>query len=368
MRMTAVTVIALVLCLTPSVARAEGDMGLGLAGVSSLATAATAATPAADSASSLARPVLALSLLADGNAVDGETTDGDAPAESSDAAAEWTKGPPLPFLSIEGVSGAVITPMAYFCNPGKPGATVSGPNVAYTFLNLGSRELHTIGVTMVFFNRIELGYGVNFLNVGSLQDDIVSAVGVKIRDHVTLHHINARVLLVEENSFDMPLPAITAGVHFKYNDGISRINDQLGGALGGIGYDQSHGIDYTLTATKMFPELAFGRPVILTAGLRNSNASQIGLLGFGENRTWTVEGSVVTLPLDNVALAYEFRQKGNPYDKLGDLIDREQNWHAFSASWVVSDRLTLTAVYGLLGNVANARADDTMAIQIKFEF
>ena len=37
------------------------------------------------------------------------------------------KGPPLPFHSIEGVSGGPITPMAYLCNPGPEGAKCSMP-------------------------------------------------------------------------------------------------------------------------------------------------------------------------------------------------------------------------------------------------
>ena len=310
-----------------------------------------------------------LALLADSpEAASAETAAPTDTASSTDESSETksapTKGPPLPITTIEGVSGGAITPLAYLCNSGQ-GAL---PSLSYTYLDLGSKEMHTLAVTQTFFNRVEIGYACNFLNLGSLDDDITGATGLPVRDHIRLHHFNLRGLLIEEDSFDLPLPAVTAGVHFKYNDGISQINSQLGGALRGIGYDQSHGVDYTLTFTKMFPELAFGRPLILTAGLRNSKAAQIGLLGFGEHREWTVEGSAVCLPLDNLAVSYEFRQKANPYTILDDLIDREQNWHAFAAHWIVTDRLTVSAVYGMLGNIANARADSALGLQIKYEF
>ena len=280
------------------------------------------------------------------------------------------KGAPLPFHSIEGVSGGAITPMAYLCNAG-PDCDCnkcSKPTAAYTFLNLGSKELHVVSVTQVFFGCIELGYAANFLNLGSLTNDVHGAGLRTGRDNVQLHHFNLRAQIIKENSHDLPLPAVTAGVHFKLNHGIEEIDDTLGKAITGIGLERQNGVDFTLTGTKMFPKLAFGRPVIGTAGLRLSQGAQIGLLGFGNGWQATVEGSIATLPTDWLALAYEYRQKKNPYHEINGLLDDEDDWHAFSASWIVSDRLTLTAVYGMFGNIANAREDEVLGLQVKYEF
>ena len=278
------------------------------------------------------------------------------------------EGPPLPFHCIEGYSGGAITPLAYICNACPKGQILGKPSVAYTFVLLGSRKLHVVSVVQPFLERFEFGYAYNRLDVGSLHDDITKA-GLNLgRDHVQLHHFNLRCQILPENSFDLPLPAVTAGVHFKYNDGIARMDRSLGGALKTIGYHRNEGTDFTLTATKMFPKLAFGRPVILTAGLRNSRASQLGLLGFGDSCATTVEGSVVYLPLDNVALAYEFRQKNSPYHQLPKLIGREQAWHAFSTSWIINNNLTLTGALGVFGNIANARDDCAFIVQVKYEF
>ncbi|MBN2583087.1 MAG: DUF3034 family protein, partial [Planctomycetes bacterium] len=283
---------------------------------------------------------------------------------------EHKKGAPLPFHSIEGVSGGAITPMAYLCNAGPDcGCTkCSRPSAAYSFVNLGSKEMHVVSVTQVFFGCIELGYAANFLNLGSLVDDVNGAGLDMGRDSVQLHHFNLRAQLIKENSHDLPLPAVTAGIHFKLNHGIASIDDNLGKALTGIGLERQNGVDFTLTATKMFPKLAFGRPVIATTGMRFSQAAQIGLLGFGNGWKPTVEGSIATLPTDWLALAYEYRQKTNPYHKIDELIDAEDDWHALSASWVVNDRLTVTAVWGMFGNIANAREDDVLGLQIKYEF
>jgi len=278
-----------------------------------------------------------------------------------------SKGDPIPFHSIEGSSGGLITPMAYLCNAGAKGSVSSLPSVAYTFINLGSKRLQVVSVTQVFWNRVELGYAYNHFGVGSLFDD-VRAAGLNMgRDHVHLHHFNVRVNMLPENSFDMPLPAVTGGVHFKYNDGIKSIDRNLGGAFRTIGYRSDNGVDYTLTATKMFPTLAIGRPVVVTGGLRFSNAAQLGLLGFGGEHNVTFEGSVAYLPIDQLCLAYEFRGKNNPYSVIPQLIGKEDNWHAWSASWIVNKHLTITGVLGALGNIANASSDCSLGFQVKWE-
>jgi len=279
-----------------------------------------------------------------------------------------SKAPPLPFHCIEGYSGGPITPMAYMANPGAKGAIASLPSLSTTFLNMGSKEMYVAAITQVFFNRLELGYAYQYLSVGSLDDDIRKAGLDMGQAHVQMHNFNARLQVLPEDSFDLPLPALTAGIHFKYNDDIEQIDDSLGGALKGIGYERRWGIDYTLTASKMFPTLAFGRPIIVTGGLRLSNAAQTGLFGFGNEYNATFEGSVAYLPHDRVVLAYEFRGKNNPYQRLAKLIDREQNWHAISANFILTDRLTLTTVWGALGNIGNAHADCSLAIQLKYEF
>jgi len=292
----------------------------------------------------------------------------DSMADAPKAAPPKSEGPPIPHITIEGYSGCALTPIAYICNADGQSDTIGQPVVAYTFLDLGTKNIHTFAVTVPLFRRIELGYAFNYLTLGSLIDDLEGAGLNPSRDDLWLHHFNVRGMLIEENSFDLPLPAVTAGVHFKYNHGINSLNNSLGGALSGIGFERTNGIDFTLTASKMFPTLAFGRPVILTGGIRWSQAAQIGLLGFGDTYDTTFEGSVACLPTDWLILAYEVRQKNNPYTEINGLLGDDDWWQAFSAGWMVNDNLTLTAVWGMLGNVLNARADNTLAIQAKWEF
>jgi hypothetical protein len=275
--------------------------------------------------------------------------------------------PPLPFHTIEGYGGGAITPMAYLVNPGPENSPFGLPAAAFSYVNLGHKNLEAFTVTETLFRRIELGYGLDRLGLGTLPDDIEDATGVDIeRDDVLLHNFNLRGLLVEENTAQLPLPALTAGVHFKVNDGIGSIDDKLNGALENINYEKSNGVDFTLTASKTIPNV-FTRPLILTGGLRNSSAAQLGFLGFGDKRSTTFEGNVAYLPTDWLLVAYEFRQKSNPYDKIPGLVGDEDNWHAVDVSWIVNKHATIVAGWGAFGNLANHEENGAWWLQFKYE-
>jgi hypothetical protein len=192
---------------------------------------------------------------------------------------------------------------------------------------------------------------------------------------VWLHNFNVRLLMVKEDTClaGIPLPAVTAGVHFKYNNGVSAINDNLRGALGTIGYRNNTGTDFTLTMTKNIAKVV-GRPLFFTAGLRESKASQLGFLGFGDTYRTTFEGNIVFMPTDRLVLGYEFRQKANPYDTLASsepgefLIGDENNWNAFDVGYILNPHTTICAGWGVFGNIADAKANDAWWLQIKYEF
>ena len=283
--------------------------------------------------------------------------------------AEPGKCPPLPFHTIEGVAGCAITPMAYLSNPGVEGTTVGLPSVSSTYVQASSKSVHTFAITETFYRRIEVGYAVSRFYMGSLPHVIRRDMGIDIgRNDVYLHHLNLRGMLVEENSFDLPLPAITAGVHFKYNDGIRSIDDRLAGGLGGIGFERSNGVDFVITASKTFPDALFGRPVMASLGLRNSQASQLGYLGFSDDWSTTLEANVVCCVTDSLVVGYEFRQKGDPYGQIAGIIGDENNWHTICTGWIVNEHLTISAGWGYLGTLANTNHTNAVALQVKYEF
>ena len=311
-----------------------------------------------------------------------EAADAEAAAAAAPPADE--KGPPLPFHTLEGYGGGAITPMAYLINPGPECCPFGKPAVGMTYINAGQKNLDALTLTETFYQRVEFGIGIDRLGLGTLpmaiRDATVSGAnptGIDIQhSDVWLYNFNLRFLLVKEDDYklgdDFGNPAITAGVQFKVNDGIESISNHLGPTLPSIGYARSNGEDFTLTATKTFPKL-LGRPLILTAGLRVSEAADIGFLGFGDTYRATFEENVVFLPTDRLLVAYEFRQNRDPYGTVPDgkggfLIGPEDNWQTFDASLILSKHATLVAGWGLLGNLANAKANDTWFMQLKYEF
>ena len=299
-----------------------------------------------------------------------------APAQPAPPPAD-DKGPPLPFQTIEGEGGGGITPFAYLVNPGSEECLWGKPATALTFINARQKDLEAVTASETLFARVELSFGGDRLGLGTLPADI-AANNLNISEtSVWLENFNIRTLLWKENDclFGIKAPAITFGVSLKYNSDISNINKELGNALSSIGYRRDEGVDFTLTATKTFPHLLLDRPLIITTGLRLSEAADIGFLGFGDTYRATFEGNIAWLPWDKVLVAYEFRQNADPYGKIPNaaipgqyLIGAENNWNAFDLALIVNKHSTLVAGWALLGNLANTSANNSWFLQYKYEF
>lgn len=284
------------------------------------------------------------------------------------------KGPPLPFITIEGVGGGAITPMAYLTNPAPEGSIFGKPTVAFDYIGLGSKNMDAMLITENVWDRIELGFAADRLGLGTLPGAIERNTGTDIgRSDVWLYNFSARGLIVKENANDnYLLPAVTIGAVFKTNDGIRDINSRLHGALNNIGYARESGVDFTLTATKTLPTAFFGKPLIATVGLRESQAANCGFLGFSNSYSASFEGSVVVLPFERWVFGYEFRQKSSPYGEIvmnnETLVGDEDNWHAFDAGYIINKHTTLCAGAGIFGNLANCDANSSWFMQLKYEF
>jgi len=191
-------------------------------------------------------------------------------------------------------------------------------------------------------------------------------------NEVQLHNFNARVQLLTEGEFDQKwLPAVTAGVHYKYNDGINEVRNEVAtgaGAdlLGEAGLSRKQGVDYTLYASKLFTQLP--RPVLLELGGRATEAVWDGLGGFTRSYSAVFEGNVVVLVTGNFVLAAEYKEQPRDYQPVGNLVKREGDWATFDAAYVVNKHLTVAAGYGHFGNVLNHEANGVWGLTTKWEF
>lgn len=289
-----------------------------------------------------------------------------AAAETAPAApaAQAEKPAPLPLHQIEGSGGIFSTLSAYIVNPPRNGEPAGRPSVGFAYVHLGDgRALEAITVTESPWKQLELGYASDRFDLGDLPQDIQRAMGVRLRDNrVRLDVFNARWQLLAETD---TVPAITAGVHYKHNTGISRIDSDLGGALRTSGIVDDASADYTLYASKFFKT---STPVLLNAGLRATQGAHIGLLGFTDDYQVVVEANAVLFLTGRFALAAEFRQKPNEYAPIGNLVRPEADWWTIDAAYVVNSHLTVAAGYGHFGSVLNHTANGVWGVTTKFEF
>jgi hypothetical protein len=285
------------------------------------------------------------------------------------AKAKAEKPAPLPLHQIEGNGGIFSTLSAYIVNPPRDGEPVGRPSVGFAFVDIGhGQNLEALTVTESPWKRIELGFGWNNLNLGDLPLAIKDATTVSIsRQEVQLYNANARFQVLKEGEFDQKwIPALTAGAHFKYNDGISDINSDLGGALAGAGLKDHEGVDFTLYASKLFTQLP--RPVLVELGGRATKGVWNGLGGFTDDYNFLFEGNVVVFVTGNFALAAEYRQQPNDYKPIGNLVKAEGDWWTLDAAYVVNHHFTVAAGYGHFGGVLNHDANGVWGITTKYEF
>lgn len=280
--------------------------------------------------------------------------------------------PPLPLHTLEGYGGGPLTPMAYLVNPSEDPDRVFGkPAMAVSFAELGTKHLTGLSVTETIYGRIELGYAGIHNELGSLDATIRDFTGVDLRGpDMWLHNFNLRLLALKENEHEIagiPLPAVTVGFHFKYNNKIAWMNEQLGGALNAVGYRRPNSEEFTFSASKTFPEV-FNRPLVVTAGMRLSEAGLVGLLGFSDSYRAGFEGSVAYMIHPHVALIYDYRQKSNPYTTIPGLLNGEDDWHALCSAFILNDHTTFAVGWGHFGMLANETADGVWLVQLKHEF
>lgn len=280
---------------------------------------------------------------------------------------EAKKGPALPLHTLDGVGGILITPVAYLSNPGPKDEIAGLPSFSATYVNANKKNVEGIAVSETLYQRVELSFAANRFGTGSFRDNVRNTTRVDInRDDVWLYNINARGVIIPENSFDVPIPQITGGISFKQNDGIDQIDKDLGGALTNIGYKRDYGIDYTLTATKAFPKV-FDRTLLLTAGVRFSEANQLGYVGFSDTYHATFEANFAYSITPWLWLAGEYRQKNSDYGRIAGLAESENDWWTVGIGLLPSRHTSVTIGYGYFGNVLDTREKAATAVQFKYE-
>jgi len=244
------------------------------------------------------------------------------------------------FSDLEGSGGGGLVPLAFITGYGS--STSWGANAHFTNIQLQDLHLYTYGVAAGLFDRVELSYTREQLDITGTALD---GLGVK----QDVFGLKLKLLGDAIYGQDSWVPQIALGAHYQHNDGIKHaeavglpglINpEQLGAAA-------EHGTDIYLAATKVL----LAQSLLVNVVIRETKANQFGLLGFGGDRhhgyMTKPEGTVAYLLTRKLALGAEIRT--SPHNLSVD--DQTNAWTIF-AGWTPTRNLSLVAAYLNIGSV-----------------
>jgi hypothetical protein len=217
-------------------------------------------------------------------------------------------------LNWEGQTGALITPFAYTAK--SPAKGFGRPAVAFHYLSGGAylNDAYQISVTVGFLGRAEAGY----------TRTLVSDVNDETLNHLFDQGFNtfhAKVNVIPENMRKTTwVPAISVGF-------VARTNENRGAlALVNLGTipnpkNTTETYDVYLVGTKTISQIPHV-PILLSAGVKGTNASILGIVGAApdwEARGFGAVGFVFTPAKQTLILGAEVLQEPNQIaPKTGD--------------------------------------------------
>jgi hypothetical protein len=235
---------------------------------------------------------------------------------------------------IEGSAGGGLTPWALIAGLGSDRQI--GASASCTRVEPQDFTLDTCALSVGIRDRVELSIGRQTFDVGSVIPDTgisQTIVGVKVR-------------LFGDAVYDQDrwYPQVSAGAQYKKNSDYEFVP-----ALIGARHDSD--IEPYLAATKVYLAGPFARTWLVNATVRATRANQLGILGFGgdrsDSRSFVAELSAAMFVNDFVVVGAEYRQKP---DKLSAF--EEDDFSDVFLAWFPSKHFSVTAAYVDLGNIA----------------
>lgn len=255
--------------------------------------------------------------------------------------------------SIDGAAGGGLTPWAVIGSNATDGEIGASAHVSRA--KTQDYGLTTYGAAVGIHNRVELSLAKQDFDASPATAlNGIAPFGVAPGQHLKMDILGAKLRVAGEAVLDSDswMPQVALGLEHK-----TVHPGSLGSVLDFLGTRRS-GTDFYVSATKLF--LAQG--LLVNATLRNTNANQNGLLGFGsgapgrDSRSWQPEISVAYLLRRNLAIGAEYRRKPNNLEALGRAAGlggalAEDDWKDLFVAWAPSRNLSLTLAWVDLGRV-----------------
>lgn len=241
----------------------------------------------------------------------------------------WTGG----VTQVEGAGGAGLVPLALIA--GLSTEDQIAPTASVTWAATGRYELHVAAAAIGIRDRLELSYARQSFSTGSVVPDTTLGQDV----------FGAKLRVAGDAVFSPHAwwPQLSLGLQHK------RTDDARGIPLA-VGAKDLHGTDFYVAATRVFLDGIGGRRVLVNAVLRNTDANQFGLLGFGGpkgGRRWVPELSAAVWVADPVLLGVEYREKPD-----GLAAFRESTAKDVFVAYALTKHVTFVAAWVDLGTIA----------------
>jgi hypothetical protein len=247
-------------------------------------------------------------------------------------------------MEIEGSGGGGLTPWALITGLGTDQEI--GASAFCTRVTPQDFTLESCGVAAGIDNRLELSL--------DRQRFATNASGSTLNQ--TIAGAKLRVLGDAVIDQDRWWPQVALGLQYKHNSDFDEAPKMLGAK-------HADGVDYYLAATKLWQSGPFGRSWIADVTLRETDANQMGLLGFGGdqgNYHLMTEGSLGIFLTDNLVLGGEYRQKPNNLSAV-----REQDSKDVFLSYFPVKYLSLTVAYNYLGSIADLPSQEGLYLSLQ---
>ena len=251
---------------------------------------------------------------------------------------------------IEGAAGGGLTPWALIAGYGTRDEI--GVTGFYTQLKLTDFRLHSTGIAIGIRDCVELSLARQRLDLGT------TVPGQTIDQDI----VGLKWKLSGDAVFDQDTwqPQVAVGLQYKNNRDYGLVPKLLGAK-------SASGLDIYVSATKLYLAGLAGRNVLLNATLRGTRANQMGLLGFGGDRsnayTAQLEGSAAVFLNDHLALGMEYRHKPNNLS-----VYREDSSCDLFLAWMPNKQLAITFAYAQLGTVADKADQQALYTSLQLSY
>lgn len=245
--------------------------------------------------------------------------------------------------SISGAAGGGLIPWATLGTYADSGQM--GGSAFYSRVDVNDYELSVRGGAITVSNRIEFSL--------ARQDFTVKAVDVNVRQDKS----NIKIRLFGDVIFDQA-PQVSLGIEHGrlHNKALAR----------SVGARHTAGTDYTISMAKAWLSGIGSRTTLLNVNMRYGQANQFGILGYGGDDTggkWTAEIAAAVFITRHLVAGAEFRQKP---DNLSAL--REDDARDLFLAWLPNKRLSLTAAWVDLGEIAGAPGQNGAYVSAQLNF